>query len=217
MTEPTTPERQSRKTILVRALVSVLAFLAFSWVMASLLSLVRPRPFVDALDLVVAATLGAIALAGLAARLRDRTAAGPVLLDCGRAPAWGWVLLPAFFTLLFLLFVALTGGFATSRTLIELVIWSTIEFLITGSSRLQFREHGVWHEANLCRWDKIVSYRWAKDGRLMVKAMVPVTVLHRLLGLPSEHERLVEWVIPVRSQDRPAVEELLRAHCPAQV
>lgn len=69
-------------------------------------------------------------------------------------------------------------------------------FLIyTAFSRLQIRENGIWEHGSLLRWHKIVSYGWADDGTLALRAKSFLMVLPRNLLIPLEYEETVTTLL----------------------
>ncbi len=58
-------------------------------------------------------------------------------------------------------------------------------------SRLQIRENGIWEYGSLLRWHRIVSYRWADDGTLVLRAKGYLTMPRGALPVPPQHKEAV--------------------------
>lgn len=116
----------------------------------------------------------------------NRLVGGRVLVDCGADPQRKLGLfLAAFFLFDALSGVLRSGGVSFSSDDIRQLALAV--FLIyTAFSRLQIRENGIWEYGSLIRWHKIVSYSWADDGTLALRAKSLLMVLPRKLLIPPE-------------------------------
>jgi hypothetical protein len=143
-----------------------------------------------------------------------RSAAGPVLLDCGAHPTWWLFLLNAgLFVMLGLMngldpiLKLIEGPAATWTTILFGIGWPVLMislvpyWLVMASGRLQMRENGIWQYWGLLRWSKIDSYHFANDATLTIRAK----------GFLSSR---IQGALPVPPEQKQAVEELLAKHCP---
>jgi hypothetical protein len=156
----------------------------------------------------------AVALFGfLASWLYGHSVGGRILLDCGPAPGRWQFLLSAGLSVLMVLMAGLDpilkwidGPDATWETLLFDMPWPLLLIaalpyeLIMASGRLQVRENGSWQYASLRRWSKIGSYRWAKDGTLLIR--------------PKGFFSWSQGALPVPRKHTQAFDELLAKNCP---
>ena len=136
--------------------------------------------------------------------LRGRLQAGPLLLDCGPHPTrWQFWMNAA----LFLLFL---GGGGLARVAkqpepfgIGMLIFGLTAcgyFLTLALGHLQVRENGLWQYWGLLPWSKLRSYSWEGDC-LMLQADTTFAFLGR-------------GAIPVPSEHKAGVDQILSKHCP---
>ena len=99
--------------------------------------------------------------------------AGPLLLDLGRPPQHYkdtliLGILLAFTVILIFLTTGSTMGIAQSIFCLSILG----QFLIGKLSKLEIREHGIWHAEGLIKWEWIESYQWEGEGANTLTAWV---------------------------------------------
>lgn len=119
-------------------------------------------------------------------RFFERRMGGRILLDCGPGPVRGLGLLLAAF-----LFIQ---GCLTVFASREVPWWefSAVAFYVSMAlGRLQIKENGIWEYGGLLRWNRIVSYRWADDGTLVLRAKGYLTMPRGALPVPPQHKESI--------------------------
>jgi len=172
-------------------------------VIMAVIALFFPESTGDAFGIAVTVLWIIALLAFLAAWVYGRATAGPVLLDCGPHPTrWLFLMLAVM-----PIFMAVNGWhsgksaatlFGTSGPIFRISFAAF--WLVLATGRLQVRENGLWQYWSLLRWGRIDSYEWAEDSTLLLKAKGVLALLQGALPVPTEH--------------RQAVTELLAKQCP---
>jgi hypothetical protein len=186
------------------ALICGLLFLLGWFLLAKLISVVLHWTLAQSFFAAWAVLWSLVFTLFLGTWLYGLNAGGRVLLNCGPHPTRVLFLINA---VLFLI-MGFGGSFVGSSLSKSLAFVSPvlgvsfgIYWLIMASGRLQIREGGIWQYWALLRWDKIESCRWSGDSTLMLKAKTRLPFLGR-------------GALPVRSEQKQAVNELLQKHCP---
>ena len=161
-------------------------FLVSLCVLAVSVAFVTKRTFFASLDPAFSLAANLFLLLVPVFWLYGRRVGGRVLLDCGSDSLRKLGLLAAaLFLFGGLSGVVTSGGVSPSGGDIRQLALAA--FLICAAfSRLQIRENGIWENGSLLRWHKIVSYGWADDGTLVLRAKSFLMVLPRNLSIPLE-------------------------------
>jgi hypothetical protein len=211
-----TARRQGRKN----AMIFLIASLVVWCVITAAVVLIFHQSIFRAFGVSGLALGGVAMLVFYGTWLYGRSAGGRVALDCGPHPTRTMFLAMAVLISISVLSMGLIDGLEFIGRWIDEEATSTSSFfsigafvflmltvpfdLIMASGRLQVRENGIWPYCGLVRWNKIVSYSWANDGTLLIRA--------RKSFFSWTGGTLPVSVPPERKQ---AVEELLAKHCPA--
>jgi hypothetical protein len=120
--------------------------------------------------------------------VRDLSARGPVLLDCGRHPTW-WLFAwnAVAFAVLGLSANGWSGFAGAFAPAVPAFLVAFVAFwVVLATGRLQVCERGLWQYWGLLRWEKVATYRWADDGTLILRGRGFGQFLQGALPVPPE-------------------------------
>jgi len=196
--------RGRRNALLALTIVFVLMF-----GMAFLLSLLLHQRWIHAFMMVWATVLGSLLILEIASWLRCHSAAGPVLLDCGRTPqgirASIGLTACAFFGLLAGWSAVLTLTFwrhgkpaEATESALGCLFFASLLLSVPSWAHLQLRENGIAVCGSLVQWARIKSYKWdGEDGLTLLihyDSRFPL-LLRRAFLVPAEHKKKFEEVL----------------------
>ena len=126
---------------------------------------------------------------------RDRSAKGPVEIDCGHPPMrWLFIL-----NAVLLPFIILGRSYPLPSNFIGLRIGVAFSFalfyLFQAFGRLQICTEGIWGYNGLLRWQQIKSYQW-KDSTLVIFVNAKLPFLGRgALDFPPECTAVIDAIL----------------------
>ena len=138
---------------------------------------------------------------------RDRSRAGPLVLDCGEHLNNRLFLINAvmwsLFAVLAVAAVLVTAFLGKDDLLIPTLValWLAsfaVYWLIMTFGRLQIRENGIWYYTELLNWDRIESYEWLGEPnpKLIVKTRAKPPFFGRgALPLPLVYQVAVDELL----------------------
>lgn len=189
----------------------VICGLVATWGLLSLaISLVSKQPLGYSFGIAFGIFCG-VGCTGFVVRLKnDKSAAGPLLLDCGPHPKKNRLLFFAVFLLLF----GATGvkGFVDTFDIAAIVVMAIGVFgallhLLMAFGRLQIREHGIWQYCELLTWNQLQSYDWEGVNNCSLRLQVKTLAF---LGRGA----VLLPAFPVPLEHKASIEESLQKYCP---
>lgn len=120
-----------------------------------------------------------------------RRAGGEILLDCGPHPLKNLFLLAAAFSLGQVILSVSSSADVSPSSDVMLRLAFAASILFTAFNHLQIGEDGIWAYGGLFRWNKVVFYRWADNGTLVLYTKGYPMTLRGALPVPSEHKEAV--------------------------